>query len=187
MSDEPVEKLKKRLAEMLVRSSFPEEPFHSVNTLEWVLRLKPDADEALQIAALGHDIERSDEGRRVHAAGYDTYEQFKEAHALNSAQILSELMEETGIDQHLTDDVARLVAHHEFGGNERENVLKNADTLSFFQVCLPLYFDRHGPERTRKRLVWGYRKLPPELRRLVTEMEFMDLQLEKLVRVSTIE
>jgi hypothetical protein len=185
MSDEPVEKLKKRIAEMLVWSSFPEEPFHSINTLEWVLRLMPNADEALQIAALGHDIERADERRCVKAHGYDTFEQFKEAHALNSAQILSELMENAGIEERLTDDVARLVAHHEFGGNKREEVLKNADTLSFFQVCLPLYFDRHGSERTRKRLVWGYRKLPSELRRLVTEMEYMDLELEELVRVST--
>jgi hypothetical protein len=187
MSDAKIETLKKRIAELLVRSSFSEDPFHSVNTHEWVLMLMPDADEALQIAALGHDIERADERRRVKAYGYDSYREFKEAHALNSAQILAELMEGTGIDEHLTGDVARLVAHHEFGGDLREEVLKNADTLSFFQVCLPLYFDRHGSERTRKRLVWGYRKLPSELRRLVTEMEFMDLQLEELVRMSTSE
>ena len=185
MSEELVEKLKKCIAEMLVRSSLPEETFHSINTLEWVLRLMPDADEALQIAALGHDIERADERRCIKANGYDTFEQFKEAHALNSAQILSGIMEEEGFDDLITDDVARLVAHHEFGGNKREEVLKNADTLSFFQVCLPLYFDRHGFERTCKRLVWGYRKLPPELRKLVTEMEYMDLELEELVRVST--
>jgi len=185
MSDEPVEKLKRRIEEMLVRSLFPEEPFHSINTLEWVLRLMPGADEALQIAALGHDIERADGERRVQAAGYNTYKQYKEAHARNSAQILSELMEEAGIHERLTDDVARLVAHHEFGGNEREEVLKNADTISFFQVCLPLYYDRNGAGRTRKRLVWGYRKLPPELRRLVNDMELMDLRLEELVREST--
>jgi len=174
--------LKKRIAEMIVRSSFPEEPFHSVNTLEWVFRLRPGADHALQIAALGHDIERACEDRRVSAKGYDTFEQFKEAHALTSAQVISEIMEEIGVEQGLIDDVARLVAHHESGGNEREEVLKNADTLSFFQVCLPLYFDRHGPDRTRKRMVWGFRKLPETLRREVAEMEFMDPELEKLVR-----
>lgn len=168
-------------------SPFSEEPFHSENTLEWVLILMPDADEALQIAALGHDIERSDPDRRVRAAGYDTFEQFKEAHALNSAQILSEIMEEEGMDQAFVNDVARLVAHHESGGNEREEVLKNADTLSFFQVCLPLYFDRHGPERTRKRMVWGYRKLPAELRGEVTDMDYPDPDLEALVREATAE
>ncbi len=182
-----LERLKKRIAEMIVRSVFPEEPFHSVNTLEWVLRLHPDADDALQIAALGHDIERACEDRRVSAKGYDTFEQFKEAHALTSAQVIAEIMEDYGMEQAFTDDVARLVAHHESGGNEREEVLKNADTLSFFQVCLPLYFDRHGPERTRKRMVWGYRKLPQALRSEVTGMEFMDSELEVLVRETIAE
>ncbi len=37
----------------------PEDPRHAENTLDWLLKLKPDADEALQIAALGHDIERT--------------------------------------------------------------------------------------------------------------------------------
>ncbi len=177
-----LERLRKRIAEMIVRSAFPEEPFHSVNTLEWVLRLRPDADDALQIAALGHDIERACEDRRVSAKGYETFEQFKEAHALSSAQVMTEIMEDFGLDQAFTDDVARLVAHHESGGNEREEILKNADTLSFFQVCLPLYFDRHGPERTRKRMVWGFRKLPKPLRSEVTGMEYMDGELEALVR-----
>ena len=187
MDDVTFEKVKKKISEIVVRSPYPEEPFHSINTLEWVLRLDPLADEAMQIAALGHDIERSDEKRRVQSSGFETFEQFKEAHALNSAQILSEIMEKEGFDEALTDNVARLVAHHESGGNERENILKNADTLSFFQVCLPLYFDRHGPERTRKRLVWGYRKLPPALRSLVIGMDYMDPKLGKLVRESIAE
>ncbi|MFC1755595.1 hypothetical protein ACFL96_19770 [Thermoproteota archaeon] len=32
---------------------------HSRSTREWVLKLKPDADMTLQIAALAHDIERA--------------------------------------------------------------------------------------------------------------------------------
>jgi len=35
---------------------------HFQNTLDWLLNLKPDADEALQIAAYCHDIERMDFG-----------------------------------------------------------------------------------------------------------------------------
>ena len=81
-------------------------------------------------------------------------------------------------------DVARLAAHHEAGGDEREELLKNADTLSFFQVCLPLYYDRHGADITRKRLVWGFRKLPPELRCTVLDMEYPDPRLRDLVRDS---
>jgi hypothetical protein len=51
--------VKKRIEEIIKTSPVPEDPIHSKNTLEWLLWLKPDADEALQIAALGHDIERA--------------------------------------------------------------------------------------------------------------------------------
>lgn len=174
-------RLRKRIAAVLVRSPYSEEPFHSENTLEWVLRLRPDADSALQAAALGHDIERADPYRRVYAAGYATYELFKDAHAINSAEILSELMEELDLDPVFVRDTARLVAAHETGGDDREDALKNADTLSFFQVCLPLYFDRHGAEVTRRRMVWGFRKLPPSLREHVLGMEYPDPALRALI------
>ena len=181
MPEERIAKLKKKIAGMLENSSFAEDSIHSVNTLDWVMELRPDADQALQIAALGHDIERADDQRRVRSEGYNSFEQFKEAHAINSAEILSQIMEEMGMDPAFTADVARLVALHEAGGDDRENVLKYADTLSFFQVSLPLFFDRHGPDITRKRLVWGYRKLLPELRQRVKDMEYPDPELKNLV------
>lgn len=182
MEDPRIVQLKKRIADLLIRSSFPEAPFHSENTLEWVLRLKPDADPALRIAALAHDIEHYDEKIRVQSSGYTEYERFKEAHAINSAEVLSGFMEELGFDPDFIADVTRLVAHHESGGDKREEILKNADTLSFFQVSLPLYYDRHGADITRRRLVWGFRKLPTELRRTVLDMEYPDPRLRKMVR-----
>ena len=184
METDALEKVKKKINEMIVRSSFSEDPFHSINTLEWILKLKPDADDALQIAALGHDIERAFDDKRIHSADYDSFDEYKQAHALNSAQILTGLMEGYGVKQEIVDDVAHLVAHHEIGGDEREEILKNADTISFFHVCLPLYFDRKGPGTTRKRCVWGYRKLPDDLRKMVTDFDFMDEELKNLVRES---
>ena len=184
METEAIKKVKKKINKVIVQSSFPEEPFHSINTLEWLLKLKPDSDIALQIAALGHDIERAFDGKRVRSTDFDTYDEYKQAHALNSAEIITELMEECGIEQKLIDDVARLVAHHEMGGDEREEVLKNADSISFFHVSLPLYYDRKGPDITRKRCVWGYKKLPDHLKKVVAEFEYMDQELLQLLRES---
>lgn len=181
MVKDAIEKVKKRIDEIIVLSPYSEDIFHSINTLEWVLKLDPDADIALQIAALGHDIERGLENRTVKASNYDNFDEYKQAHALNSAEILVEIMEECGVDQKITDDVAHLVANHEVGGDDREELLKNADVISFFNVCLPLYFDRRGPETTRKRCVWGYKKLPEDLRKYVFEIDFIDEELKELV------
>ena len=49
--------LKKTIA--YVDKSFGEKKEHFDRTLYWVLKLKPDADEALQIAAYSHDIQRA--------------------------------------------------------------------------------------------------------------------------------
>ncbi len=55
---------KKKIEKIIKNSLVTEDPIHSKNTLEWLLKLKPDADEALQIAALAHDIERAIEKRK---------------------------------------------------------------------------------------------------------------------------
>ena len=75
----------------------PEDSIHSKNTLQWLLRLKPDADEGLQIAALGHDIERAIEERKVKRQDFEDYDAFKQAHARDSASILRKLMLDNGI------------------------------------------------------------------------------------------
>ena len=43
--------VKKKIEGIIEKSIVTEDPIHSKNTLEWVLKLKPDADEALKIAA----------------------------------------------------------------------------------------------------------------------------------------
>jgi len=53
-----------RILSQKSRGSFPNRKFPKIPDIPrtqepWVLRLKPEADIALQIAALGHDIERS--------------------------------------------------------------------------------------------------------------------------------
>ena len=181
MVSDSIDKVKKKIDELVVQSPFPEEPFHSINTLEWLLKLDPEADTALQVAALGHDIERAISERKISAAKYDTFDEYMEAHAQNSAEILMEIMEEYGVDQELADEIAFLVSRHETGGGERLNLLVNADILSFFHVCLPLYFDRKGTEITKRRMVWGYKKLSKELRGKIEDIEFLDEELKALV------
>ena len=170
-----------RIDEIISQSPFPEDIFHSINTLEWVHKLAPDADSALQIAALGHDIERGFPDRSVHASNSQSYDEYKQAHALNCALLMVGILEEFGVDQDTIDDVTRLVAHHESGGDAREEALKNADALSFFHVSLPLFNDRRGPEITKKRCVWGFKKLPLELQEIVREIEDPDEELKQLL------
>jgi hypothetical protein len=173
--------VKKKIEEIIEKSSVPEDPLHSKNTLEWLLKLKPDADEALKITALGHDIERAIEERKVKREDFSSFDEFKKAHALNSARIMAEIMEECTIGKKLADDIFSLVAHHETGGDEMAEVLKEADTISYFDVNLPLYYARHSVEETKRRALWGYKKLSANLKEVVAKMNYSDKKLASLL------
>ena len=173
--------LKKKIEDIIKKSSVPEDYPHSINTLKWLLTLKPNADEGLKIAALGHDIERAIEERKVERRDYKNYEKFKDAHALNSAKIIGEIMKDCKINQELIEDIYFLVRHHECGGNSRVNVLRDADTISFFDVNLKFYFKRNDEKETKKRWLWGYNKLSSNLKNIVAEFKYRDKKLKSLV------
>lgn len=95
------------------RSHPPEDPAHAEDTLRWLLSLCPDADDALRIAALGHDIERALPDGRVLREEYAGCDAFKQAHARRSAAILAELLHRCGFDAAFVADVASLIARRE--------------------------------------------------------------------------
>lgn len=164
-----IDRLKQEIKHIISKSEVPEDPVHAQNTLEWMLKLKPDADEALQIAALGHDIERAIESRKIKRYDFDDFDAFKEAHARNSARILKEMIQDHHMPKDLIEEVSWLVSHHEIGGDTRSDLLRDADSLSFFDVNLPLYYEREGWEKSLERCRWGYKRLSPKIKEMVRE------------------
>ncbi|MBW1690478.1 MAG: DUF4202 family protein [Deltaproteobacteria bacterium] len=180
-----IDLLKEEIRRVVSGSEVPEDPVHAQNTLKWLLKLKPDADEALQIAALGHDIERAMDDRKVMQGESDDFDDFKEAHAENSAQILKDIMEDLGIERDLIEEVYQLVCHHETGGDPRSDLIRDADGLSFFEVNLPLYFEREGPEKALARCRWGYKRLSPKVKPMVRALAYDNDEIAKLVKSVT--
>lgn len=162
-----IERVKYEIEKVIALSEVPEDLIHSKNTKEWLLRLKPDADIALQIAALGHDIERSIKDRKVNRDDYADYNEFKKAHSLNSAKILQEILSKYNINEIIIDKITYLVKRHEFGGNPEVNILREADSISFFDVNLPFYFQRSSKEEIAFRIKWGYKRLSENSRAIV--------------------
>jgi len=174
--------VKKKIQAIIALSEIPEDPIHSQNICEWVLKLDPKADESLQIAACGHDIERAVKDRKILRKDYKNYDQFKEAHAINSVVILKEIMHECKLDGQMIKDVCEIVRHHEVGGNKKTNLLQDADTISFFEVNLPLYYTRNDKKEVKRRCLWGLKRLSPDLRHIVTKFKYKDEDIEVLVK-----
>jgi len=177
-----MERMKRRIEKIISGSPVPEDPVHSKNTLEWLLKLEPEADIALQTAALGHDIERAIENRKVRREHFINYDEFKAAHAKNSAEILTDIMEDCSIKKQLADEIIRLVLRHETGGDQRSELLKNADSISFFDVNLPYYFKRNGWDETKQRCEWGYKRLSAEMKIVAMDITHKKNELNKIMK-----
>ncbi len=107
-----IECARQKIRGVIAGSQVSEDSRHADNTLEWLLRLEPDASAALQLAALGHDIDRAIEGLKVRRADFDNYDAFKAAHARNSAQILRQILVACDVERQIVDEACRLVRAH---------------------------------------------------------------------------
>ena len=156
------------LAKPLVRADYN----HALDTWQWALRLDPEVDLAVQLAALLHDVERlaTEADRRIeHRAG--DYQAFKDGHAARGAEMAGALLEEAGVDAGTRRRTARLIAGHEHAAAPGDPdagaiaLLNDADALSFFSLNSVGYLDYFGPEATRRKVAYTLRRLRPEARR----------------------
>jgi hypothetical protein len=177
-----IECAKKKIRKIIESSSVPEDPLHAENTLKWLLKLESKAGQALQIAALAHDIERAIEDKKVSRIKYKDFDAFKEAHARNGAKILRYILEKCEVDESITNEACRLVTLHEVGGDAGSDLLKDADSISFFDVNLTHYYKREGWEEARRRAIWGYRRISKQKQKILSSITYEDDQLKQLLK-----
>jgi hypothetical protein len=128
---------------------------HLERTLDWVLVLEPGADEALQVAAVAHDIERAfppPEGEQpagaedpANAAEYNAW------HQERSARLLGDWLREQDAPAALSARACALVRVHEDGGWPEADLLQAADSLSFLEVQADLFARLLGEGRITRR------------------------------------
>ncbi len=177
-----IDRAKQKIRAVIAGSPVPEDPRHADNTLEWLLRLQPDAGDTLQLAALAHDIDRAIEETKVRRANFDDYDAFKAAHARNGAEILRPMLNACEVAPDILDEACRLVEVHEVGGDPSSDLLKDADSISYFDVNLPLYYRREGWAETKRRSMWGYRRLSARARLIVEDISYGDEAMIRLLR-----
>ncbi len=173
---------RRKIRHVIAGSQVPEDARHADNTLEWLLRLRPDAGEALQLASLAHDIDRALAESKVARADFDDYDDFKTAHARNSATILRSILTACDVTPDIVDEACRLVEAHEVGGDTDSDLLKEADSISYFDVNLPFYYQREGWDETMRRAFWGYQRLGARGRDIVKHIRHEDRATMRLLR-----
>jgi hypothetical protein len=170
-----------KIRRIIAGSKVPEDPAHAENTVVWLLRLDPHADQFLQLAALAHDVERADEVTKVRRGAFVDYDAYKAAHASHSAEIVRRILEDCGASVVEVKEVCGPVRLHEVGGEPRSDVLKEADAISFFDTNLHMYHQREGLSETVRRSAWGYRRLSARGRDAVVGLAERDPLLRRVL------
>lgn len=157
-----IEAFKAELFEILRTSRLPQSLKHAEGVLRWVKQLKPDADLAMELASLGHDLDTCKEEWRVKKDGFQDEQTFKQAHAQKSAELLGELLRKYGFDEELITRATQLVTSHEYATDEDSRTIMQAEAISFFEYNLPIYFLQKGEARTRDKIKTMWSKLSAE-------------------------
>ena len=135
---------------------------HFDRTVHWLKKLKPNATEDFLIAAIGHDIERAFRVNEPFKRAGFRDEEFLKNHMKKGAEILGKFLKEEGADDITIKKVKHLVSGHELGGDEDQNLLKDADSLSFVENNAQIFlskFDELGYEKIKEKFDWMYERI----------------------------
>ena len=182
--------IRKDIDNIVRKSPLEEEAKHSEGTLFWLLKLKPDADEILKIAALAHDIERGSTGmaEATHLKNYANLKQFKEEHAIRSANIAEELLKKHGYNEEEIKRALRLIENHEEGGDDEANTLRDADSISFFDTNIGPHLKRNklthpdAVDRTRTKIHFMFDRVSPKAKEIIRGLKYSDPEVQDLIK-----
>lgn len=177
--------VRKEIESILPNSPLDFELKHAELVLKLVLKLNPNADESLKIAALSHDIDRAiTKITEKDLKDYSKIEMFKKEHAIRSAKLICDILTKYNYPKKFIGKVNHLVENHEVGGDEDSNILMDADSLAYFDYNIPSYLKRNGGERTKEKIKFMYKRLSPKAKKLVGQIKFKDKEIAELIKES---
>ncbi|MBU3905248.1 MAG: DUF4202 family protein [Nanoarchaeota archaeon] len=156
---------------------------HFERAVYWLKQLKSDVDEALLIATIAHDIERSNRSEEMWEMLKEdpanlTKPKFLKYHQETGAEVIGEFLEKQGANKELIDRVKMLVSKHEEGGNEDQNLLKDADSISFFENNAEHFLDKYvkilGKEAVKIKFDWMYNRITSEKAKEIAKKWYED-------------
>jgi len=161
-------KTEEYIIESFSRSTDPGDIKHLQRTAYWISKLKPNADEALLIAALGHHIDRAfslkDTLSKLKNSEMGARDkEYLKNHQIKCANIMGTFLRSHGADENLIQKVQMLINKHETGGNEDQNLLKDADSISFFENNAERFIERYaselGTRKVREKIDWMFERI----------------------------
>lgn len=149
----------------------PKELTHAAMVSAWIERLRPDADDALRIAAHGHHVRRWAIPRREYPQGRRGYLRWRQALQELHAATLGEVMIEAGYEAAAIGRAQDLVRKKNLRRDPDVQALEDALCLVFLETQLAEFRTGQPDERTAEILRKTWDKMSAAARVLAIDLD----------------
>lgn len=147
--------------EVVAGVSYPRERIYSQWLTDWVLKLRPDASEALRLAARCQHLCRWQVPRSNYPMTRGGYLQWREGLKKFHAQKAGELLRESGYDELFIARVQALNLKKHFPDDPEARVLEDALCLVFLERQLKELADKTAEDKVINALRKSWKKMTP--------------------------
>lgn len=78
-------------------------------------------------------------------------------------KFIADFLKNQGVDDEFIERVKMLVSRHEEGGNEDQNLLKDADSISWLETYVPIFLGKilqtRGKEKVGQKFDWMFNRI----------------------------
>ncbi|MBU0706068.1 HD domain-containing protein [Patescibacteria group bacterium] len=154
---------------------------HFESTLHWIKELRPEADEPILIAAYAHDIQRAFRETNTE----NTFKNIElndpdllKHHQQEGSKIICNFLESKGYDKKGIKRIGNMIAHHEEGGDEESDLIKDADSISYFYTNANKHVTETvktlGKEKIRNKIDWMYNRITSEKAKKIAKPKYLE-------------
>jgi hypothetical protein len=164
----------------------PKELAHAEIVTEWVRRLRPDADEALLLAARAHHIRRWKVPRSSYPEGRKAYLRWRTGLQKFHAREVEAILRECGYDAGTIARVQQVVQKHHLGRDPDVQALEDGLCLAFLETQLTALIEQLPEETMANVLRKTWKKMSQEARECALALNMRPADQEFVLRALSV-
>ena len=149
----------------------PQELIYSKSLTEWVLKLDPQASEALRVAARGQHIGRWTIPRSEYPGGHSGYLRWREELKAFHVEKIGRILRDIGCEEDFVERVASLMLKNNIKEDPDAQTLEDALCLVFFQTQFMDLMEKTATDKMTILVRKTWKKMGPKGREIALQMK----------------
>ena len=93
-----------------------------------------------------------------------------------------ELLKKYNYNNKFIKKVEYLIQNHEIGGDSEVNILRDADSISFFEDNINIFLETHNHDQYVEKITSMYNRVGKEAKKIIRGFSFQDKEVEKILK-----